>query len=134
MIAAFRAPLFRRLLRFAVIGGVGFVVDAGLLTLFAFVGVDPFLGRLVSLPSAILTTWRLNRTITFGASQTSQVTEAARYSGVALVIAGVNYAIYAAVLTGFPTIEPVLAVLCATAISATLSYIGYAKLVFRTET
>ena len=86
-----------RFVRFALVGGTGFVVDAGLLTvLHNGAGFDPFTARLVSISVSAFTTWRLNRAVTFGASDRSQASEGARYALVAALTAGLNYCLYAA--------------------------------------
>jgi putative flippase GtrA len=55
-----------RFLRFAMVGGAGFLIDAGLLfVLHHRAGLDPFLARSISLPVAAFSTWRLNRRVTF---------------------------------------------------------------------
>ena len=86
-----------RFFRFALVGGTGFVVDAGLLTLLHNgAGIDPFTARLISISVSAFTTWRLNRVVTFGASDRSQASEGARYALVAALTAGLNYCLYAA--------------------------------------
>lgn len=57
----------RRLLRFLVAGGVGFLVDAGILTMLAEQMRLPLLpARLVSFACASFVTWLLNRWLVFG--------------------------------------------------------------------
>ncbi len=68
---ALNPALLKRLSRFAVVGGLGFVVDAGLTVTLIQVGLDPFSARLIAIALAMLVTWRLNRALTFGASATS---------------------------------------------------------------
>lgn len=120
-----------RLLRFATVGGVGFLVDAGLLaTLHHGAGLDPFTARIVSIGVAAFTTWRLNRSLTFGASSTSQATEGLRYGAVALLTAALNYAIYAALLLIWPNVPPVAAAIAATIAAMGFSYAGYSRFVF----
>lgn len=102
----------RELWRFVVIGGVGFVVDAGLLYLLLQFIPAPFLLRLVTFPVAVTVTWWLNRSWTFadrpsGAS-TSQ--EYGLYVAVQVVGAAVNYLAYSAVLLRYGT-SPELAML-----------------------
>lgn len=121
-----------RFLRFAIVGGAGFVVDAGLLALLHHgVGVDPFTARLISITVAALTTWRLNRLVTFGASPTSQTTEGLRYATVAALTAGFNYAVYALMLVVWPALAPVAAAILATLAAMTFSYLGYSRFAFR---
>jgi putative flippase GtrA len=63
----FAASLLQhRFVRFSIVGGVGFVIEAILLTYFATVpGIGAIRGRAISFPIAVVTTWWLNRTLTF---------------------------------------------------------------------
>lgn len=59
--------LLRQAGRFGVVGGLGFMMDAGTLSLL-MTGLDfgHYQGRAVSFTTAVLFTWLLNRTFTFG--------------------------------------------------------------------
>ena len=84
-----------RFVRFAFVGGIGFLIDAGLLALLHYgAGLDPFSSRLISISVSAFTTWRLNRSLTFGASDRSQAKEGFRYAIVAGGTAGFNYLVY----------------------------------------
>ena len=51
---------------FCIVGGIGFLVDAGILGLLVHgFGADPLLSRLLSFPCAMTVTWYLNRRVTF---------------------------------------------------------------------
>ena len=113
------------------VGGLGFVVDAGLTVTLIQADLDPFSARLIAIALAMLVTWRLNRAVTFGASNTSQKTEGVRYSAVALTAAAINYVSYAALILTIPAIMPVFAIAVATGLSMTVSYLGYAHFAFR---
>ena len=128
---ALSPALLKRLSRFAVVGGLGFVVDAGLTVTLIQAGMDPFSARLIAIALAMLVTWRLNRALTFGASATSQKTEGLRYSAVAVTAATINYASYVALILIIPAIMPVLAIALATGLSMSVSYLGYAHFAFR---
>jgi putative flippase GtrA len=122
-----------RLFKFACVGFAGFAVDTGSLALLHHgFGLDPFTARIISIALAIFSTWRLNRSVTFGRSDTGQVSEGARYYGVALVTAGVNFSIYSAILLIWTAVWPVAAAVAATAVTMFMSYFGYSRLVFRT--
>lgn len=113
------------------VGGIGFIVDVGFtLTLIAF-GMNPLFARIVAIALALLTTWRLNRALTFGASATSQTSEGLRYFLVATVVALVNYGIYAGLLLTIPSIPPGLAVMIAVGLATGLSYSGYRFFAFK---
>ncbi|MEO1552545.1 MAG: GtrA family protein [Pseudomonadota bacterium] len=119
--------------RFAMVGTIGFAVDIGItLGLVAF-GVNPLWARIVAIALAMLTTWRLNRVLTFGASKTSQASEGLRYFAVAISVALINYAIYAALLLTIPTLPPALAVLISVGFATGLSFFGYRYFAFRTD-
>ena len=131
-----REPLSRaelaRFLRFAAVGGTGFVVDAGLLAILHHgMGLDPFTARLISICIAALTTWRLNRGLTFGASGTSQAAEGLRYAIVAALAAALNYLLYAAALMVRPDLPPVAVAVGATIAAMGFSYAGYSRYVFQ---
>jgi putative flippase GtrA len=120
-----------RFIRFALVGSTGFVVDAGLLTLLHNgAGVDPFTARLISISVSAFTTWRLNRVVTFGASDRSQASEGARYALVAALTAGLNYCLYALALVAWPDVPPILAAIGATLAALFFSYFGYSRFVF----
>ncbi len=120
-----------RFLRFALVGGTGFLVDSGLLAALHYgAGLDPFSARLISISVAAFTTWRLNRSLTFGASQRSQAVEGFRYALVAGITAAFNYAVYALALILWPALPPIAAVVLATLAAMLLSYAGYSRFVF----
>ncbi|MEM9178235.1 MAG: GtrA family protein [Pseudomonadota bacterium] len=119
--------------RFAFVGAIGFVVDMGTTLLLIALGIDPLLARIVAIGLAMLTTWRLNRAMTFGPSQTSQVSEGLRYFLVAIAVAACNYAIYAALLLNIPAIQPALAVLISVGFATGLSFFGYRQFAFKTN-
>ena len=107
-------PVALRFGRFAVVGCTGFLIDSGLLALLHHgLGVDPFSARLVSMACAGLTTWRLNRLVTFGASSATQAREGMRYAGVTALTASLNYCVYALALTLVPHLWPLAALVLA---------------------
>lgn len=119
-----------RLIRFALVGGIGFIIDAGLTTALQASGLDIFSSRLIAIACAMVVTWRLNRSLTFGASQTSQVSEGTRYVMVAALAALINYTVYALLMLSIPGMIAALAVALATGVSMVVSYLGYSRHVF----
>jgi putative flippase GtrA len=120
-----------RFARFAIVGGTGFVIDVGVLTLLHNgVGLDPFTARLVSIAVAAFSTWRLNRIVTFGASSTGQAREGLRYATVAGLTACLNYLVYASALLLWRGLPPVAAAVGATALAMIFSYVGYSRFAF----
>lgn len=59
------ASLKARILSFGAIGGIGFVVDAGILQALFSLGARPLIARCISFPIAVTATWLLNRRYTF---------------------------------------------------------------------
>jgi putative flippase GtrA len=121
----------RRVLRFGLVGLAGFGVDAGLLlVLHDQLSFGALEARLASISIALLTTWRLNRSLTFGRSGTGQMAEGARYGAVAITVAACNYGFYWVLLSMFAGIPPVVAAALATGAAMGLSFAGYSRLVF----
>ena len=120
-----------KFIRFAFVGGVGFVVDAGMLVWLVSADVSPFAARVVSILLAMLVTWRLNRSLTFGASSDHQVREASRYLIVAASVAALNYVLYAGLISLVPACPPVLATAISTMCCMLVSFSGYGRFAFR---
>lgn len=121
----------RRQARFALVGGAGFLADAGaLLALGALTPLGPYVARVLSIGFALFVTWLLNRSLTFPPSARGVTVEGARYGGVGAATSLVNYAVYAALLAVVPGLQPLAALVVASAVAMTLSYLGYSRLVF----
>ena len=125
------AVLSARFSRFALVGLIGFTVDAGLLQLLLAVGLGPLLARLVSISFAVIVTFLLNRGWAFGTGGRGWRTEFAAYIGVAAASALLNYAIFAGILLLWPGTLPLLALIIASGIAMAASYLGYGGIVFR---
>jgi putative flippase GtrA len=120
-----------RFLRFVLVGGIGFVVDAGVLALLlAATQLDPFLARLVSIGLALTATWMLNRHLTFAPSSRGLAREGTRYGGVGIATSLVNYLVYSALLLAMPATPPLAALAVASLVAMALSFLGYSRLVF----
>jgi putative flippase GtrA len=60
------AARIERVVKFAFTGGIGFVVDVGILTLLAVVfDVNPYVARVGAIAIAMTVTWLINRRFTF---------------------------------------------------------------------
>lgn len=93
----------KRFLRFCVVGGAAFFVDAGvLMALTSGAGLDPYLARVGSFLAAASFTWWLNRRYTFEARHRPTGAEWAAYVGLMVIGASVNYGTYAAAITWWP--------------------------------
>jgi putative flippase GtrA len=120
-----------RILRFVLVGGIGFVADAGMLALLLqATPLGPFAARLISVAFALAVTWLCNRTLTFQPSSRGVLREGARYGGVGVTTSIVNYLIYSGLLLTMPWTPPLLALVIASLAAMTFSYLGYSKLVF----
>ncbi len=120
-----------RFLRFLVIGSVGFVVDAGLLgALLVWTPLGVYAARLVSIAAALLTTWLLNRFVTFGPSSRPVAEEGARYGGVGVATSVINYLAYSGFLWAMPDTPVIVALVLASIVALAFSFLGYSRLVF----
>jgi putative flippase GtrA len=92
------------ILRFAIIGGMGFVVDSTVLAVdTGWLGLDPFKGRALSIFCAMICTWLGNRYFTFASRRargnvSAVFHEFSKFVAANIVGALVNYAAYAALL------------------------------------
>ena len=121
----------KRLLSFLVVGGIGFLADAGvLLSFLRWTDVDPFTARLVAIAIALQVTWLLNRNFTFEKSTRNAAVEGMRYGGVGIASNILNYLVYSGLLVFVPEIRPIAALILGSATGTVFAYTGYAKLVF----
>ena len=103
-----RIPLLRRLgpsfLRYLLVGGLGFLVDAGLLELFIFFDLSVYAARGLSMTLAIGVTYLLHKNFTFTDSvkpaKTSE--QAAAFVGCQLFAAAINYGVFCVLLGLLP--------------------------------
>jgi putative flippase GtrA len=116
-------------LRFLVVGGSGFLIDAGLTQLLLVLGIEPWLARIPAILTAMTFTWLANRQFTYRVETSRSVREAGRYALVAVFTALINYALYILFVT--MGLWPVAAVALATAVQTVLSFHGYRLFVFR---
>jgi putative flippase GtrA len=121
-------------LRFGVVGALGFVVDGGLLWVLVSNGANPFFARCLSFPAAVITTWWLNRVWTFAnAAQASPRHQLNLYFVLQVVGAITNFAIFLVILS---FIEPTaLNALVALAVGAVvgmiINFVGSQRYVFK---
>ncbi|MGJ8622955.1 MAG: GtrA family protein [Yoonia sp.] len=98
------SSLLGQIMRFGAVGGVGFVVDGGLLWLLVSLDVNPYVARALSFPVAVVATWALNRNWTFRAHRdSSRKGQFRRYFAVQVVGSLSNYVIYSIFITLFGT-------------------------------
>ncbi len=115
--------------RFLLVGGSGFVIDAGLTYLLVKLNVAPWLARIPAILLAMAYTWIANRYFTYRVYTERSVSEAMRYAFVAVVMALVNYLTYLTLVSN--GIMPVVAVALATALQTIISFHGYRYFVFK---
>lgn len=105
-------------------GGLAFLVDAGVLSGLTAIGLDPFSARLFAIAVAMVVAWASHRRFTFAVRTQPTLREFARYAAVAWTAAAINYAIYAGILLVWPQTPPVVALILATLVAMTFSYLG----------
>lgn len=95
-----------QLARFALVGVIGFLVDAG--TLQAYLALLPghfFSGRAISYLAAASTTWALNARFTFGQQTRAPLAQWGRFLLFNLSGGAVNYGVYAILVASVPLVE-----------------------------
>ena len=136
MSAEARAPRSEaeRFARFCLVGGIGFVTDAGLMALCIHgFGCGPFAARAVSFTVAVLVTFLLNRSLSFADLQGRPVLSA--LAGYLLVQAfgfACNMLVFALAILRLPEpfSAPLAALALASAVALVLNYAGARLLVF----
>lgn len=122
----------KKLVRFGIVGTIGFVIDATVLwLLLATTPLGPFIARAIAIVVALVATWYLNRSFTFGASSRSLAVEGFRYGSVGVTSAVVNYLIYTLLLLSLPILQPLAALVLASIAAMAFSFFGYSRFVFR---
>lgn len=124
----------RELLRFAIAGVIGFLVDAGLLYGMLALGAGYFVGRAVSFLAAVWSTWQFNRRFTFvSGSNRSIWSEYWHYLAAMLGGGVVNYAAYSAAILMLPKngFLPVIAVAIGSLAGMTVNFVSAKLWVFK---
>jgi putative flippase GtrA len=123
------AGLFERrsLVRFGIVGVVGFAVDAGVLQALLVLGWDQVAARAVAIPVAVFATWLLNRSFTFPEAQPGPaLASLARYAGVSAFGAAVNFIVYTALVLASASMasQPLLALAIGSEVAMVVNYRG----------
>lgn len=127
----------RQVVAFSIVGSVGFLVDVGgLWLLLELVGIDPYRGRGISCTFALLTTWLLNRTLTFGRSIRELIrpgavrTELGAYIFFQYLGFSVNIAIYSVLVASTSLFQsfPLLAVAFGSVVAMFVNFVGARRL------
>lgn len=120
-----------QLLRFGMVGGVGFAVDAGVLLALTALGGAPLLMRVLSFAAAVVVTWALNRRWTFAATE-QRGREFLAYLTVQSGGMVVNFAVFAAVLT-WTAQTPLIALAAGSALATAVNFTGARIWVFGSD-
>jgi putative flippase GtrA len=131
----FRRKLPARVVLFTVVGGIGFLIDGGVLTLMVKVAhLNPYVGRLVSFPVAASVTWYLNRRWTFISEvYKRKAPEYIRYMVIQIIGAGINLATYALLILFISSLAslPILPLAAGALIAMVFNFLGLQFFVFR---
>jgi putative flippase GtrA len=121
-----------RLLRFGVVGVIGFLLDAGATEILVSAGMGKLTARVAALALAIGATFLMNRRLTWRSERTggALAAEGGRYVGVALAGAALNWLVYAGLVTAFPDLRPALGVAAGSVVAMAFTYVGYGRWVF----
>jgi putative flippase GtrA len=137
LLSAERLRLSGEILRFGVVGTVGFAVDACVLVLGLRLGAGPWFGRVLSYIAAATVTFGLNRAWTFRGARRSRslVRDWGLFLIVNLVGFACNYGTYAALVGGVPVMRdlPVLAVAAGSLAGMAGNFLLSRRYVFRSR-
>lgn len=120
-------------MRFGLVGGIGFVVDAGLLFVFTrILELDPFLWRLFSFLAASVVTWALHRHFTFEFVAVDPVRQWLRFAVLNGLGGALNFLIYSLLLLygTYPLDDPMVAVTISSIIAFLYNFTVSKYLVF----
>jgi putative flippase GtrA len=132
---ATRLPLATQMLRFGVVGTIGFLVDTATVYLAHFrFCLDLYSAGALAYLSAATTTWFLNRHVTFPEARTQQAgRQWLRFIVTQLAGFALNRGTYAAMVATFAVVraEPVIAVAAGSLAGMTVNFLAARFLVFR---
>ena len=123
-----------RFVSFCMIGGVGFLVDGGILQVLFVAGANPVLARFISFPSAVAVTWFLNRRFTFVSREPTSAAYVKYFAGQS-VGALINLGTYVLALQLLPALRsyPVVALAIGTAPALCFNFLWSQLVVFRRQ-
>ena len=134
-----RGRLAHQIPAFAVIGVIGYFVDAGITFVCAkYLGLPPEVARPPGFIIATIVNFLLNRTVTFRHSPAPLLRAFFRYCGVASAGLAVNYAVYSACVIlaprlGIPVTPAILPLFIAigSGVAMILTFVGFRSFAFR---
>ncbi len=125
---------------FFLVGALGFLADAGLLTFFVSeVHINIHAARILSFSCAVFVTWFLNRSFVFHAERGSggkkKISELVKYFSLQILGACLNIGVFSSLILLYPSLEKTsLIPLCAGSLLAMLfTFTGMKFFVFRTH-
>ena len=111
MISWVKSAATKKLLYFIFVGGIGFIIDGGLMILLSHVySLDIYLSRLISFSIAVLATWVLNRTLVFKYDINPNISKRAEYGRYITVQIGgalTNLLVFTLILTTYPLMKEI---------------------------
>ena len=123
----------RELARFAIVGAIGFSVDAGVLHLLvAQAGWSPFAARALSFPPALTSTFLLNRAWTFKSLRIPAAQAYGAYTLIQIAGALINLAVFALCVLLVPALYqwPLIALAIGAGASLLFNFFASRRLVF----
>lgn len=126
--------LGREFRRFVVVGGLGFCVDGGLLTILMWYGWDVIPARCCSFLFAVSTTWLLNRLWTFSSGALVSIRrEYAYYFGTQMLGAVINLTIFFILIELYPVFRdtPLIPLAFGATVSLAFNYVVSKRIVFK---
>ena len=126
----------RRFAKFMVVGGIGFLVDAGVLVVAVrYLTPSVYAARALSFTVAVFATWLLNRTFVFATGQDERpiAGEYARYLTTQVIGALSNLLVFFMLIEALPILQssPVIPLAAGAVLGALVNYAGAAWWVFR---
>lgn len=123
---------FAHLAGFVLAGGTAFLTDVGVYELLASVlGAPALIARALSILTAMIVSWLINRTITFPMPDPPRIAEFLHFAALALVASLVNYGVFAVLLWLVPGLWAPAAILVSSLAAMILAYVNMRFSVFR---
>jgi len=120
-------------LSFGVVGGIGFLVDSGVLYAAIAAGCGLLSGRVISYLCAVTVTWALNRKFTFATrTPAPMIQQWARFAVFQLSGAIVNIGVYAALVntSAYCAAHPIIGVAAGSIAGMGVNYVAAHRFVF----
>lgn len=125
---------YRRFAKFIVVGGIGFLVDAAVLTLaLRYLTASIYAARMLSFSVAVVATWLLNRTFVFAAREPRPLAaEYGRYLATQIIGALCNLLVFVALIEAIPRLAstPIVPLAIGAVLGALANYAGSVYWVF----